>query len=303
MASGTQIKRACENGYFSFDEVEPLSPAAKAFFEENGYVILTNFCSTGDTDELRAAASKILSDFHESPSKSASVFTTAEQDQKVLAKYFLDSASAISCFLEEKQLPDSSAPAVNKIGHALHDLDPTFARFSKQKSIQSIASVLALQRPALVQSMYILKNPYIGGEVKSHRDATFVYSVRGHEAPTGACLGFWWALQDATEENGCLWAVPGSHRDKLGLRFEKNAAKNGTIFSGKENVAYDQDQFVPLPMETGDLVLLHGGVVHMSKENQSSKSRHAYSIHLVEERISPECWLEPPAEVPFNVSE
>lgn len=301
MSTNAQIKRGCEQGYFSFDESEPLSSVAKAFFQENGFVILTKFCGENDTSELRAAASKIISDFRASPSKSASVFTTAEQDQKVLAKYFLDSASSISCFLEEKQLTDSRAPAVNKIGHALHELNPSFARFSKQKSILSIASALALQRPVLVQSMYILKNPYIGGEVKSHRDATFVYSVRGDEAPTGACLGFWWALEDATEENGCLWAVPGSHRDKLGLRFEKNAAKNGTLFSGKENVIYEENKFVPLPMRTGDLVLLHGGVVHMSKENKSRKSRHAYSIHLVDEAISPQCWLERPLSMPFQV--
>lgn len=50
---------------------------------------------------------------------------------------FLDSANGISVFLEEKamdahnQLTKPKALAVNKIGHAMHDLDPVFRGFSR----------------------------------------------------------------------------------------------------------------------------------------------------------------------------
>lgn len=46
--------------------------------------------------------------------------------------------------------------------------------------------------------------------VTPHQDATFL-----HTEPLGRVLGFWIALEDATQENGCLWFIPGSHTSKL----------------------------------------------------------------------------------------
>ena len=31
-------------------------------------------------------------------------------------------------------------------------------------------------------------------------------------------MGLWIALEDATEENGCLWFVPGSHKGNKSCR-------------------------------------------------------------------------------------
>ena len=45
---------------------------------------------------------------------------------------------------------------------------------------------------------------------------------------------------------------------------------------------FNTDEFVPLEVPSGSLVLLHGANVHFSYENQSGKSRHAYSMHVIE---------------------
>lgn len=42
-----------------------------------------------------------------------------------------------------------------------------------------------------------------------HQDSTFLYTE-----PLSA-TGFWFALEDCTNENGCLWFVPGSHKGKI----------------------------------------------------------------------------------------
>jgi phytanoyl-CoA hydroxylase len=55
--------------------------------------------------------------------------------------------------------------------------------------------------------MYIFKQPGIGGEVGCHQDATFLYT------DPITVTGFWFAIEDATLENGCLWAAPGGHRE------------------------------------------------------------------------------------------
>ncbi len=71
-------------------------------------------------------------------------------------------------------------------------------------------------RTQLWQSMFIFKQPGIGGEVHWHQDATFLHS----EPMT--VTGFWIALEDATVDNGCLWVAPGGHRGPLRKRFVRH---------------------------------------------------------------------------------
>lgn len=84
-------------------------------------------------------------------------------------EHFLRSAAAVSCFFEEKAfdaagtLVKDKALAINKIGHAMHDLDPVFTRFSRSKALGGVLLALGLEAPTPVQSMYIFKQPFIGG--------------------------------------------------------------------------------------------------------------------------------------------
>ena len=96
------------------------------------------------------------------------------------------------------------------------------------------------------------------------------------------CIGFWWPLEDCTTENGCLWAVPGSHTGGVQRRFKRDATGAGTEFEPPEPHPWDLTGAVPLVIPAGSLVILHNALVHYSGENKSEKSRHAYSIHVVE---------------------
>lgn len=53
---------------------------------------------------------------------------------------------------------------------------------------------------------FLFQQPGIGGEVVPHQDNSFLYTE-----PT-TCTGLWLALEDATILNGCIWAIPGSHK-------------------------------------------------------------------------------------------
>ena len=70
--------------------------------------------------------------------------------------------------------------------------------------------------------MYIFKQPRIGGEVGCHQDATFLYT------DPMTVTGFWFAIEDATLDNGCLWAEPGGHTGPLRQVFKRNATDDGT---------------------------------------------------------------------------
>jgi phytanoyl-CoA hydroxylase len=187
------------------------------------------------------------------------------------------------------------ARAINKIGHALHDLDPVFERFSRTPALKSLVGSLGYRRPLLVQSMYIFKQPRIGGEVTCHQDATFL-----HTDPL-TVTGLWFALEDATTENGCLWALAGGHRRGLKSRFLR-AEGGGTRFETYDESPWPTDGLVPLEVKKGALVLLHGLLPHLSRANRSPRSRHAYTLHVVEAaaRYPEDNWLRRGDDMPLR---
>ena len=53
---------------------------------------------------------------------------------------------------------------------------------------------------------------------------------------------------------------------------------------------------LPVEVKKGTLVLLHGRLPHYSKENTSNKSRHAYTLHVIDGNMNyPKGnWLQSP---------
>lgn len=219
--------------------------------------------------------------------------------------YFLSSGDKIRYFFEKDVFDEKGnflvppEKSINKIGHALHAYDPVFKSITHSPKVQALAKSLGFQMPVVVQSMYIFKQPHFGGEVAPHQDSTFLYTE-----PLGRLLGLWIALEDATLENGCLWFIPGSHTGGVSRRLvliPGGDSKPDISFLGSDPV-WDASRFVPTPVRRGDLVLIHGEVVHKSEKNLSDRSRHAYTFHLMENLDtvwSPENWLQPTAELPF----
>ena len=268
----------------------------QAAFLEDGFLICEGFASAQECADMIAQADKLIASFDETAHQ---VVFSASGQSHAASDYFMESASQISCFLEagavneDGRLIKPKTQAVNKIGHALHDLDPVFSHFSRQNKCADLVRLLGLNAPLLLQSMVICKQPFIGGEVNSHQDSTFLYT-----APE-SCIGLWLALEPATSENGCMWAARGGHQAPLKSRFHK---QGGEMVMTTLSDAALADCTTPLEADTGTLVVLHGRLPHLSHENKSAASRYAYALHL----INGDCtypddnWLQRSAELPLR---
>jgi phytanoyl-CoA hydroxylase len=252
-------------------------------YRRDGFLVVPDFVDAGARRRLRERAIDIVEAWE--PSEQRSVFTTNEQ-ARVSDAEFLASGSTIWCFFEEDafdadgELAQPKELSINKIGHAQHDLDDEFQRFSYDPRLAEIATDIGMVDAHALQSMYIFKQPHIGGEVGCHQDATFLYT------DPITVTGFWFAIEDATLDNGCLWAAPGGHLGPVRQLFKRTEAGDGTVMETIDDTPLPQpppagDELVPLEVPAGTLVVLNGRLPHWSDINRSAQSRHAYTLHCI----------------------
>jgi phytanoyl-CoA hydroxylase len=275
-----------------------LTSTQREQFGRDGFLVLPGFKSAADLAEVRARAQALVDAFE--PDGSTGVFSTRNQARTADAA-LIASADQVHCFFEEEafdaegRLVVPKERAINKIGHALHDLDPVFERFSHGPELAAVATDLGLVDPQVWQSQVIFKQPAIGGEVRWHQDATFFVST-----PVSVTT-FWFALEDAAVDNGCLWAEPGGHRGPLRERFVRDGEQLNLEVLDRTPWP-DQRTAVPLPCEAGTLIVFHGLLPHYSAPNRSARSRLAYTLHATDGRTSyaPTNWLQRPASFPVR---
>ncbi len=119
---------------------DPLSQ--KESLARDGFLILPGFVRAADCQRLMARAAELVAAF--SPGPALSLFSTKEQS-RTTDEYFLSSGDRIRFFFEPECIgPDGrlrvpKERAINKIGHALHDLDPVFSAFSRTPELAALA--------------------------------------------------------------------------------------------------------------------------------------------------------------------
>jgi phytanoyl-CoA hydroxylase len=267
-------------------------------YEDTGVIILRDFVSADACAALRRRTHELVEEFD--PSTLRSVFSSAS-DVHQADEYFVESGDKIRFFLESDafdqsgQLRQTKEHCLNKLGHAMHDLDPVFDAFSRTPKLAQLASSIGFEDPAIIQSMYIFKPPRIGGEVVCHQDSTYIYTE------PDSCVGFWFALEDATIENGCMYFILGAH--KLPLKKRNYRRPDGSVVNEiLDGTPFDVDSAVAAEAPAGTLAVFNGKTPHLSAANTSGKSRHAYTLHAIDRKCDYPAsnWLQRRDDLPLR---
>lgn len=266
------------------------------FYQKNGYVHIPNFLSPSDVSSLKQAIQEAIKD--------ATLPEIIRPHVKYMGtKYHLDSVDSAALYFESNYVKDGKLivpveKAVHKIGHGMHVKSQTVKAITFRQDMKSaIKEFTGFNSVAVVQSMFLLKQPKVGEASPVHIDETYLMTD-----PPGRVAGIWIALDDSTEGNGCLEFLPGSHKTHVVTKkWVRNSESNidewksimKLTVDGEESPV-DEKDFVKVPVSSGGLVLLHGRVLHKSNPNNSPDPRSAYTFHVYDRdsQWSPLNWIQ-----------
>lgn len=123
---------------------------------------------------------------------------------------------------------------------------------------------------AAFRAMFMNKPGHQGTQLPLHQD-------RWRALDRDPLLTIYTALDAATQENGCVEIIPGTHNCLLN-------PKHGSGFLTAEMASgYDDDpRRIPLCLEAGEVVLLHNWTLHSSGVNRTPNPRRAFSVCLMD---------------------
>ncbi len=155
----------------------------------------------------------------------------------------------------------------------VHRQEPVFRAFACDEGV--LDPIVSLLGPGIdcFLSQFIFKLPGALGQ-PWHQDAFYFPFDRRPQ------VGVWLAVTEATLDNGPLWVLPGSHRERVHdvVPDAREHASLGYV----EIVDHDMDGAVPVLLEPGDLLFFHSHLMHKSTDNGSDQKRAAMVYHFAE---------------------
>jgi phytanoyl-CoA hydroxylase len=164
--------------------------------------------------------------------------------------------------------------------HQPHFISPVMRRFCSHPGITSVLSRIVGAHLAhwdgavkCMQSMLFVKGPNKPGQAW-HQDERYI--------PTRdrSLCGAWIALDDATIANGCLWVVPGSHRQ--GYIYPLHKPDDLDEYDGADEAhGFDLAKAVPVEVPAGSVVFFNGYLLHKSLRNRTQGYRRVLVNHYM----------------------
>jgi len=182
----------------------------------------------------------------------------------------LESVDPAIVMFEQTEMPGAVHPEdrVAKV-FKIHR-DSVFETFAHDERLLDLVGDLLGPEIDVFLSQFIFKNPGAYGQ-PWHQDSLYFDFTPDHQ------VGAWLAVSEATLENGCLWVLPGSHREPVHDHIPDQ--RPGSLHGYMEIVDHDMDGAVPVLMDPGDVLLFDSHLMHRSTDNESTGPRAAMVYH------------------------
>jgi phytanoyl-CoA hydroxylase len=155
------------------------------------------------------------------------------------------------------------------------ELDPLFMAYLHRPLFREIcARVYGVETPiAAFRAMFMNKPARKGTWLPWHQD-------RWAHLDRDPLITVWTALDPATEANGCVQILAGSHR--LGLQNPEHPS--GFVTEEQAQKLLATQDAVLLELNAGEAALLHNWLLHASDVNRTDVSRRAFSVCYMDAR-------------------
>ena len=242
-----------------------LTDEQRAFYDENGYLLLPGFFSE---DELAPWQERFLAIVNEE---------VPPADEMLVMRDVMVVKGAVE--------PGSKAEAVAKV-QDFHQDEVLYGGYSLHPRLLDVVEQFTGADVKTIHSMLINKPPNVDGRHALHQDLLY-FPFR----PADRIVATWTALEPCTRENGCLVVVPGTHKGRLMPHENPDWEWVNRAYFGVKGMGSGTER-VHLEMAPGDTVFFHPLLVHGSGRNRTGGFRRAISTHYA----SAECRFLPGAE-------
>ena len=243
-----------------------VTPENVKFYQDYGYLICPDMVSPQEIAELKKETVKIFRGERGAIDGMIPV-APGESDADVLKKYV-----AI---------------------HFPHKISPALKTFLGQKSIVEVLKKVVSPNVKSMQSMLFVKGPGKAGQAW-HQDEYYI--------PTRdkSLIGVWIAIDDANIQNGCLWLIPGTHKEGYIMSRVPNASDEYADVDVIDVSRYPKENIIPVEVKSGAVVFFHGYLLHSSKRN---KTTDTFRTALVNHYMSAESMLPWDQDGKFKLTE
>jgi phytanoyl-CoA hydroxylase len=148
------------------------------------------------------------------------------------------------------------------------EFDPVFLRFMQQPLFREICARThgAATPIACFRAMFMNKPARFGTLLPWHQD-------RWTSLDRDPQITLWTALDPATQANGCVQIIPGSHRSLI-----NPSHPSGFLDPSQHAEHCPEDKAIFVELAAGECVLLHNWTLHRSDRNTTDISRRAFSV-------------------------
>ncbi|KAG7157544.1 ectoine dioxygenase-like [Homarus americanus] len=227
-----------ESSVITYNEATfTVTPAIKAAYDTNGYILLRQVLNPAEVQKMRKAL--------ESPQMQENAYVTASGDSRetrmILWFYAKDDVTGVLA--------------------SLHKIAGTMEELMGGDEVYHFSSKV------------LMKGPKTGGSFTWHQDYGYFYNW-GYLYPDSGSVFI--AVDDCTEENGCLQVLRGSHR--MGRIDHKVQGKQLEVDPERVEAAKARLDQISMEMKAGDVLYFPSTLIHCSGPNTSDQRRWSYVI-------------------------